>query len=90
MVFVTRRDLGVNTVDELIALAKKSSDKPLTYGSVGIGSPYHLILENVQAITGAKLVHVPYKVGPAIPLQPVWMLAFRGKRGAPNPSRSVV
>ena len=37
MVFVTRKDLGVNSVDELIALAKKSDDKPLTYGSVGVG-----------------------------------------------------
>ena len=61
MVFVTRKDLGVNSVDELIALARKSTDKPLTYGSVGIGSLYHLILENVQASTGIKLAHVPYK-----------------------------
>jgi tripartite-type tricarboxylate transporter receptor subunit TctC len=61
MVFVTRKDLAVNSVDELIALARKSADKPLTYGSVGIGSLYHLILENVQAQTGVKLAHVPYK-----------------------------
>ncbi len=61
MVFVTRKDLGVSSVDELIALAKKSADKPLTYGSVGIGSLYHLILEQVQAQTGIKLAHVPYK-----------------------------
>jgi tripartite-type tricarboxylate transporter receptor subunit TctC len=61
MVFVTRKDLPVNSVDELITLAKKSADKPLTYGSVGIGSLYHLILENVQATTGIKLAHVPYK-----------------------------
>ena len=61
MVFVTRKDLPVSSVDELIALARKSADKPLTYGSVGIGSLYHLILENVQALTGTKLAHVPYK-----------------------------
>jgi len=61
MVFVTRKDLAVNNVDELIALARKSADKPLSYGSVGIGSLYHLILENVQATTGIKLDHVPYK-----------------------------
>ena len=61
MVFVTRQDLPVSNVDELIALARKSADKPLTYGSVGIGSLYHLILENVQAQTGVKLAHVPYK-----------------------------
>ncbi len=61
MVFVVRKDLPVNSVDELIALARKSADRPLTYGSVGMGSLYHLILENVQAQTGVKLAHVPYK-----------------------------
>lgn len=61
MVFVARKDLPANSVDELIALARKSADKPLTYGSVGIGSLYHLILENVQQIAGIKLVHAPYK-----------------------------
>jgi len=61
IVFVTRKDLPVNSVDDLIALAKKSADKPLTYGSVGIGSLYHLILEDVQQVTGIKLAHVPYK-----------------------------
>jgi tripartite-type tricarboxylate transporter receptor subunit TctC len=61
MVFVTRKDLPVDSVDELIALARKSADRPLTYGSVGMGSLYHLILENVQASTGVKLAHVPYK-----------------------------
>ena len=33
MVFVTRKDLGVNSVDELMALARKSADKPLTYAA---------------------------------------------------------
>jgi tripartite-type tricarboxylate transporter receptor subunit TctC len=61
MVFVARKDLAANSVDELIALARKSADKPLIYGSVGIGSLYHLILENVQATTGVTLTHVPYK-----------------------------
>jgi tripartite-type tricarboxylate transporter receptor subunit TctC len=61
MVFVTRKDLPVNNVDDLIALARKSADKPLSYGSVGVGSLYHLILENVQSETGVKLTHVPYK-----------------------------
>lgn len=61
MVFVTRKDLPVNSVDELIALARKSADTPLTYGSVGVGSLYHFILEKVQADTGVKLAHVPYK-----------------------------
>ncbi len=61
MVFVTRKDLGVNTVDELVALARKNASRPLTYGSVGIGSLYHLIVESAQAQTGIQLAHVPYK-----------------------------
>ncbi|MFN9766271.1 MAG: tripartite tricarboxylate transporter substrate-binding protein [Pseudomonadota bacterium] len=61
MVFVTRKDLPVSSVDELIALARKSADKPLTYGSVGIGSLYHLILEQAQAQTRVQLNHGPYK-----------------------------
>lgn len=61
MVFVARKDLPANSVDELIALARKSGDKPLTYGSVGIGSLYHFILEDVQQRKGVKLAHVPYK-----------------------------
>jgi tripartite-type tricarboxylate transporter receptor subunit TctC len=61
MVVLTRKDLPVNNVDELIALARKSADKPLSYGSVGVGSLYHFIMENVQQVTGVKLTHVPYK-----------------------------
>ncbi len=61
MVFVARKDLPADSVDELIALARKSADKPLSYGSVGVGSLYHLILEKVQQDTGIKLMHAPYK-----------------------------
>ncbi|MDM0052371.1 tripartite tricarboxylate transporter substrate binding protein [Variovorax sp. J22R115] len=61
MVFVARKDLPASNVDELIALARKSKDKPLTYGSVGIGSLYHLILEDVQHRTGTQMIHAPYK-----------------------------
>jgi tripartite-type tricarboxylate transporter receptor subunit TctC len=61
MVVLTRKDLPVNNVDELIALARQSADKPLSYGSVGVGSLYHFIMENVQQVTGVKVTHVPYK-----------------------------
>lgn len=61
MVFVARKDLPANSVDELIALARKSASAPLSYGSVGVGSLYHLIAEDVQQRTGVKLTHVAYK-----------------------------
>ena len=61
MVVLTRKDLPVSNVDELIALARKSTDKPLSYGSVGIGSLYHFIVENMQQASGFKATHIPYK-----------------------------
>jgi len=61
MVVLTRKDLPANNIDELIALARKSADKPLSYGSVGVGSLYHFIVENMQQATGIKATHIPYK-----------------------------
>jgi tripartite-type tricarboxylate transporter receptor subunit TctC len=61
LVLITRKDLPVNSADELIDLARKSKDKPLTYGSVGIGSLYHLVVEDAARQTGTVVQHVPYK-----------------------------
>lgn len=60
VVVLARKELPVNSIDELVALARKS-DKPLSYGSVGIGSLYHFIVENMQQAAGFKATHVPYK-----------------------------
>jgi tripartite-type tricarboxylate transporter receptor subunit TctC len=59
MVLVTRKDLGVNTFEEFVALAKKS-DKPLSYASTGVGSLYHLMGEKFTAVSGGKTLHVPF------------------------------
>ena len=64
IMLVARKDLAANTLDEFIALAKKSADKPLSYCTVGIGSQYHLIGEKFAAIAGTKALHVPYKAFP--------------------------
>jgi tripartite-type tricarboxylate transporter receptor subunit TctC len=52
--------LGVNSVKELIALAKSKSGG-LTYATSGIGSVAHLTSEMFAAMAGVKLTHVPYK-----------------------------
>ena len=59
---VARNDTPLNSVQELIALAK---DKPgqLRYATQGIGSAGHLSGEMLQAMTGAVFTHVPYKGG---------------------------
>jgi tripartite-type tricarboxylate transporter receptor subunit TctC len=54
--------LPVNSVNELLALAK-SSPKPLSYASSGIGSANHLSGELFRSMAGINIVHVPYKGG---------------------------
>ncbi len=54
-----RKDLPVNTLEEFVAYAKKA-EKPLSYGSTGIGSLYHLMAERALQIGGAKGLHAPY------------------------------
>jgi len=52
--------LGVKSIKELIALAKKEPGA-LNYGSVGIGSSQHLAGEFFAQVAGVKLTHVPYR-----------------------------
>ena len=54
-----RKDLPVNTLEEFVALAKKA-DKPLSFGSTGVGSLYHLMAEKALQSAGAKGLHAPY------------------------------
>lgn len=60
VMLVVRKDLGVNSIDELIALGRKSSAKPLSYCTAGIGSNFHLIVERFNDLAGMKGLHVPY------------------------------
>jgi tripartite-type tricarboxylate transporter receptor subunit TctC len=65
-VLVVTNSLPVSTVAEFLALARKSPGS-INYGSGGMGSAGHLPMEVLQASTGVKLQHVPYKgSGPAI------------------------
>jgi tripartite-type tricarboxylate transporter receptor subunit TctC len=54
--------LAATSVQELIALARKSPGK-LNYSSAGIGTPPHLIGEMFKQRLGLDIVHVPYKGG---------------------------
>jgi tripartite-type tricarboxylate transporter receptor subunit TctC len=56
----------VSTVPELIAYTKTNPDK-LSVGSAGIGSPGHVSAELFKMMTGAKMLHVPYRgIAPAL------------------------
>ncbi|MBR0683579.1 tripartite tricarboxylate transporter substrate binding protein [Roseomonas eburnea] len=60
LVLVINKDLPVNSVAELIALAKAQPGK-LNYGSVGIGTAQHLIFEMFRQRDGIAMEHVPYR-----------------------------
>lgn len=65
MAILARADLPANNADELAAYAIKAAKvgKSMTYGSVGIGSFYHLLGEQMSKVIGAPMLHVPYKGG---------------------------
>ena len=64
-VLVVHPSLGVNSVKELIALAKKQPGK-IDFASSGNGGAQHLVTELFMYMAGIKLNHVPYKgSGPA-------------------------
>jgi tripartite-type tricarboxylate transporter receptor subunit TctC len=60
LVMVINAGLAPKTVKELVALAK---EKPVTYGSVGVGSASHLAGEMFNAAAGVSMQHVPYRGG---------------------------
>jgi tripartite-type tricarboxylate transporter receptor subunit TctC len=60
MVLVTRKTLPLHRLDDVIAYAKANKGKT-TMGSAGIGSISHLTLLLFNHLTGANVVHVPYR-----------------------------
>jgi len=64
-VMLAAPDFAASSPQELIALAKAQPGK-LTFASSGYGSEHHLSGELFNVLTGAGLVHIPYKgFGPA-------------------------
>ena len=61
-VLAVHPSVKVNTVQEFINLARAQPDK-LSYGSVGVGSLAHLMMELFKSSTKTSMVHVPYKGG---------------------------
>ena len=49
-------------VNEVIAISKREPAK-WSYGTSGIGGPHHLSGEYFKSVTGASLLHIPYKGG---------------------------
>jgi tripartite-type tricarboxylate transporter receptor subunit TctC len=50
------------TVQEVIDASKREPTK-WSYGTSGVGGPHHLSGEYFKSVTGAQLLHIPYKGG---------------------------
>ena len=60
LVLVANPAVPVKSLPELIDYAKKNPGK-LSYGTNGLGSAPHFASEQIRMLTGADMVHVPYK-----------------------------
>jgi len=64
IVLVAHPTLGVNSIAELIALAKQKPGLPYATGS-GLGSPQHMAVQWFAQIAGITLEQIPYRGGAA-------------------------
>ena len=58
---IVNADLGVNSVADLVALAKRSKVGALNFSSTGDGSIAHLGMLIIAKKLGIEMTHVPYK-----------------------------
>lgn len=63
LMVLVKNDLPAKTFDDLVAYARTEAGKgkPLNYGSVGVGSMYHIVTEDLSSRLNVKVTHVPYK-----------------------------
>ena len=66
-VVAVRAEHPARTLDELLAQARQ---RQVSYTSVGVGSTQHMVGEMLASVSGAPLLHVPYRGGGA-PVQAV-------------------
>ena len=57
---VINASIPANTTQEFVTWAR-AQEKGVTYASAGVGAPHHLAMEMFQSLTGAKMLHVPFK-----------------------------
>jgi len=62
-ILIVRYDSPYRSVADVVADAKKRPAK-LNYGSVGVGSVFHLAAELFNSMAGVETVHVPFKGSP--------------------------
>ncbi len=64
VVMLVRPDLPYKTIEEMVSYARAHPQK-ISFASVGIGSSYHLLIEQMNTLGKLDMVHIPYKGGAA-------------------------
>jgi tripartite-type tricarboxylate transporter receptor subunit TctC len=59
-VIVVNSGLNVKSIAELVAYAR-AKPRSLMYGTAGAGTSGHICMEMLEHMTGARMMHVPYK-----------------------------
>lgn len=65
VILSVNKDFPANNLQELVAHVKANPGK-YTYGSWGVGSSGHLIMEWLKKQTGMEITHVPYRAPPQL------------------------
>jgi tripartite-type tricarboxylate transporter receptor subunit TctC len=66
LVLVIAPSKNIKTIQELVALGKK---RPITFGSIGVGSPIHLAMERLRLSAGFQVQAIPFKGAPEAMLE---------------------
>ena len=61
LVLVIAPSRNIKTVQELVALGKQ---RPIMFGSIGVGSPIHLAMERLRLSAGFQVQAIPFKGAP--------------------------
>lgn len=64
VVLLVRPDLPFQTLDAFVDYAR-ANPKKISLASIGVGSSYHLMIEQMNVLGGLDMVHVPYRGGAA-------------------------
>lgn len=88
VVFAISPKLGVNTIADFVAAAKKQPDS-FNYSSPGVGSVPHLAAELFKSRSGFAMAHVPH-AGNAPAVQAVLSGAVQLNSGSLQPSQGLI
>lgn len=62
VLLLTRPSLGVDSVQALLARAR-ANPGTLNFASIGVGSSFHLAIEQINATAGVNMTHIPFRGG---------------------------